>query len=227
MSIAELERELYPSALGLERIDRTEAPVDLFGWVVPVLHRLAALAVLVAILPMLVVIAVLIRLDSAGPVLFRQVRVGRKGQEFVVFKFRTMRADAEQLLDQVRHLNECDGLLFKIRHDPRVSAVGRWLRRYSLDELPQLWNVVRGDMALVGPRPALPHEVAEYDAWTRQRLDVKPGLTGIWQVSGRSDLPWAEGIRLDITYVEQHSPLLDLRIIGRTLAAVVKGRGAY
>ena len=194
---------------------------------VDVVHRTLALSALLVLLPILLLVALLVRLDSRGPALFRQTRVGRDGREFVIYKFRTMRIDAEALLDQIRHLNEHDGLLFKIRHDPRVSRVGRVLRRFSLDELPQLWNVVRGDMALVGPRPPLPREVEHYDARTRRRLDVKPGLTGIWQVSGRADLPWHEAIRLDLAYIEERSVALDLRILARTAGAVLTGRGAY
>ena len=219
MSIAELDSELWavpmPDARGV-----LDSMVD-------TAHRVVALLALLVLLPVLVLLALAVRLDSRGPVLFRQVRVGRSGREFVIYKFRTMRADAELRLHEIRHLNEHDGLLFKIRNDPRISRVGRWLRRFSLDELPQLWNVARGDMALVGPRPPLPREVARYDARTRRRLDVKPGLTGIWQVSGRSDLPWEDAIRLDLTYVEERSVGLDLRIIGRTIGAVLTGRGAY
>ena len=224
MSFAELETELW--AAGPMRGVRTDtwSPV---ATVVDTAHRVVALLALLLLLPTLLLVALAIRLDSPGPVLFRQVRVGRNGREFVIYKFRTMRADAESRLHEIRHLNEHDGVLFKIRNDPRVSGVGRWLRRFSLDELPQLWNVARGDMALVGPRPPLPREVAAYDARTRRRLDVKPGLTGIWQVSGRADLPWAEAVRLDLAYVEERSLGLDLRILGRTVGAVLTGRGAY
>ena len=195
--------------------------------VVEAAHRVVAALALLVLLPFLVGVALAVLIDSRGPVLFRQVRVGRHGREFVILKFRTMRTDAESVLADLLHLNEHDGLLFKIRNDPRVSRVGRVLRRYSLDELPQLWNVVRGEMALVGPRPPLPREVAAYDHLVRRRLDVKPGLTGIWQVSGRSDLPWAEAIRLDLEYVRSRSVALDLRIIARTVTAVLSGKGAY
>jgi lipopolysaccharide/colanic/teichoic acid biosynthesis glycosyltransferase len=224
MSITELERDLWiPASAG--ELDRVRAQaVDAL---VDTVHRLVALLFLVVLLPFLVGIALAVLIDSRGPVLFRQVRVGRDGREFVILKFRTMRTDAESVLAELFHLNETDGLLFKMRNDPRISRVGHWLRRFSLDELPQLWNVARGDMALVGPRPPLPKEVAQYDARIRRRLDVKPGLTGLWQVSGRSDLPWNESIRLDLQYVEHRSVGFDLQILARTVGAVLTGRGAY
>jgi lipopolysaccharide/colanic/teichoic acid biosynthesis glycosyltransferase len=161
-------------------------------------------------------------------VLFSQTRVSRHGEEFRIFKFRSMRVDAETLLETLREQNEAaDGLLFKMKADPRVTSVGRWLRRLSLDELPQLINVVRGDMALVGPRPPLPTEVAAYTDGVHRRLLVKPGMTGLWQVSGRSDLSWDESVRLDLYYVENWSLALDAQILVRTLRAVLKGAGAY
>lgn len=192
-----------------------------------VFDGMSAAALIVLLSPLLAALAVLIRLDSPGPVLFRQVRVGRDGRQFVIYKFRTMHVDAEARLAELRHLNEVDGVLFKMRHDPRVTTVGRWLRRYSLDELPQLFNVIRGQMSLVGPRPPLPEEVARYPDDARRRLVVKPGITGLWQVSGRSDLSWEEAVRLDLRYVENWSIPLDLVILLRTLSAVSRGSGAY
>lgn len=190
-------------------------------------ERSLALGALVMLLPLLVIFAVAISLGSRGPALFSQRRVGRYGREFTVYKFRTMYADAEALLTSLLAHNECDGPLFKMRRDPRITALGRLLRRFSLDELPQLWNVVRGDMALVGPRPPLPTEVGHYEHDVRRRLLVKPGLTGLWQVSGRSDLSWEESVRLDLYYVENWSLALDAMVIWKTLFAVAKGRGAY
>ena len=187
---------------------------------------LAALALLVT-LPLLVLVAMAVVLDSSGSPLFVQTRVGRDGRTFRLFKFRTMVAEAEALRPAIERFNESDGPLFKVRQDPRVTRVGRWLRRCSLDELPQLVNVLRGDMALVGPRPPLPTEVSRYDAVARRRLDVKPGITGLWQVSGRSNLSWEESVRLDIEYVERRSLVLDLDILRRTVPAVLSGRGAY
>jgi exopolysaccharide biosynthesis polyprenyl glycosylphosphotransferase len=188
----------------------------------------AGAALLIALLsPLFLAIAWRVRCDSAGPALFRQVRVGRNGREFRIFKFRTMYTDAEARLAALRGLNENDGVLFKMRDDPRVTRIGRTLRRYSLDELPQLFNVVLGQMSLVGPRPPLPAEVAMYHDDVLRRLVVKPGMTGLWQVSGRSDLPWEEAVRLDLRYVENWSLSLDLMILLRTLTAVVRSSGAY
>ncbi|GGQ41486.1 sugar transferase [Couchioplanes azureus] len=189
--------------------------------------RLGALFLLVLFGPLLLTVALCVRLTSRGPVLFRQVRVGRDGSPFRIFKFRSMYVDAEARLAELRHLNEHDGVLFKIRDDPRVTPVGRWLRRLSLDELPQLLNVLSGQMSLVGPRPPLPSEVAAYADDVRRRLAVKPGMTGLWQVSGRSDLPWEEAVRLDLRYVENWSLSLDLVILLRTMTAVVRSSGAY
>ncbi|MFI6782919.1 sugar transferase [Micromonospora sp. NPDC050276] len=183
-----------------------------------------ALAVL---LPLIAFIALAIKLDSRGPVLFRQVRVGRGGQEFGVFKFRTMVVNADAMLAELTARNETDGLMFKMRQDPRVTRVGRLLRKWSLDELPQLVNVLLGQMSLVGPRPPLPSEVARYDGDVARRLLVKPGMTGLWQVSGRSDLSWEDGIRLDLYYVENWSLAADLTILWKTFGAVLNGRGAY
>jgi len=182
---------------------------------------------LLVLAPVWAVLALAVKLGSPGPVLFRQTRVGRDGREFVAYKFRSMHVDAERRLGELRDRNDAAGLLFKMRDDPRVTGVGRWLRRYSLDELPQIWNVLRGDMSLVGPRPPLPREVEAYEYDVRRRLLVKPGITGLWQVSGRSDLSWEDSVRLDLYYVENWSPVLDLVILARTFFAVVRGRGAY
>jgi exopolysaccharide biosynthesis polyprenyl glycosylphosphotransferase len=189
--------------------------------------RAVAVGALIALLPLLAGIAVMIRLTDPGPALFRQTRVGKHGRLFTVYKFRTMVADAESRKAELMALNESDGLLFKIRRDPRVTQVGGWLRRYSLDELPQFINVLFGDMSLVGPRPALPDETSAYGPAVRRRLAVKPGITGLWQVSGRSDLPWDETVRLDVRYVENWSFVLDLQILWKTWSAVAHGDGAY
>jgi exopolysaccharide biosynthesis polyprenyl glycosylphosphotransferase len=190
--------------------------------------RVAAGAALVVLLPALLVIAALVRATSEGPALFRQPRVGQGGRTFVCLKFRTMVADAERRLHEVAHLNRhVEGPLFKIMHDPRVTPLGMFLRRYSLDELPQLFHVLTGRMSLVGPRPPLPDEVAAYTDEVRRRLLVKPGLTGLWQISGRSDLSWDESVRLDLRYVENWSFALDLLILKKTLSAVIRGTGAY
>src|SRR5262245_46657993 len=192
-----------------------------------VLDRVSAAVALVVLAPVFAAVALAVKLDSRGPVLFRQTRVGRRGGRFAMVKFRTMVVDAERLLPGLEDRNEADGLLFKVRDDPRVTRVGRLLRRYSLDELPQLFNVAWGDMSLVGPRPPLPGEVDLYEGHVNRRLLVKPGITGLWQVSGRSDLSWEEAIRLDLYYVDHWSPTMDLAIVVRTLSAVVRGSGAY
>jgi exopolysaccharide biosynthesis polyprenyl glycosylphosphotransferase len=190
------------------------------------LDRVAALALLVITAPLLIAIAIAIAIDG-GPVFFRQVRVGAGGRQFKMIKFRSMVRNADELLGQLASRNEAAGPMFKIRADPRVTRVGQFLRRYSLDELPQLFNVVAGSMSLVGPRPPLLAEVAKYAADGRRRLLVKPGITGLWQVSGRSDLSWEETLRLDLRYVENWTLALDARILLKTLRAVLKGDGAY
>lgn len=189
-------------------------------------RTLAGLGLLL-LAPLLLGVALAVRLTSPGPAVFKQIRVGRRGQEFCVWKFRSMYVDAEQRLDDLRHLNEHDGLLFKLRDDPRVTPIGRRLRTWSVDELPQLINVVRGDMSLVGPRPPLPSEVAKYVGHTHRRLLVKPGITGLWQVSGRSDLSWDDTVRLDLYYVENWSLGLDLSVLAKTVLTVARGSGAY
>ncbi len=177
--------------------------------------------------PVMAVTALAVRLANSGPVLFRQTRVGRDGIPFTLLKFRTMVADAEERLTQVAELNEVGHHFFKIRHDPRVTRVGRFLRKWSLDETPQLWNVLRGDMSLVGPRPPLPGEVEKYEPWHLRRLRVRPGLTGLWQVSGRSNVPFDEAVRLDLFYIENWSVGFDLFILAKTVVAVLGGSGAY
>ncbi|MCU0507492.1 MAG: undecaprenyl-phosphate glucose phosphotransferase [Anaerolineae bacterium] len=182
---------------------------------------------LALISPLWGMIALAIKLDSPGPILFRQERIGMRGKPFTVFKFRSMRVDAEEQLARLRELNEASGPLFKVREDPRRTRVGRFIRRTSLDELPQLINVLRGEMSIVGPRPGLASEVAQYQDWHRKRLAVLPGITGLWQVSGRSELTFDEMVMLDIYYAENWSLGLDLRIMIRTVPQVLFGDGAY
>jgi exopolysaccharide biosynthesis polyprenyl glycosylphosphotransferase len=189
--------------------------------------RMFGLLALALLAPLFAVLALAIKLDDGGPALFRQIRVGRDGRQFSVVKFRTMVPDAEALKAALAESARHDGPLFKIKDDPRLTRAGRRLRRWSLDELPQLLNVIAGDMSLVGPRPALPEEVAMYGDLVRRRLVVKPGMTGLWQVNGRSDLSWDESVRLDLRYVENWSLVLDLQILWKTCAAVVRGSGAY
>lgn len=182
---------------------------------------------IIVTLPLMAILAAAVKLDSPGPVLFRQNRVGMGGAEFAMLKFRSMVVDAEQQLAKLADRNEGNGVLFKIRNDPRITRSGRFLRKYSLDELPQLFNIFAGSMSLVGPRPPLPQEVAGYEHDVRRRLLVKPGLTGLWQVSGRSNLSWQDSVRLDLYYVENWSLAGDLVIILRTVRAVFHSTGAY
>lgn len=185
-----------------------------------------AAALLLLLAPLLLVTAIAVKAESPGPVLFRQRRTGWHGQEFEVLKLRTMHVGAERMRAELGARNESDGHLFKIREDPRITTTGRWLRRWSLDELPQLVNVLMGQMSLVGPRP-LPVRDSEFseDAW--HRLLVRPGLTGLWQIGGRSNLGWEEALRLDLQYARAWSIRMDLKILMRTLPAVARGDGAY
>jgi exopolysaccharide biosynthesis polyprenyl glycosylphosphotransferase len=177
--------------------------------------------------PLMPLVALAIKLDSRGPVLYSQVRCGLNGRHFTLYKLRTMVEGADGHLEEVSHLNEVEGPAFKARRDPRVTSVGRWLRRFSLDELPQLVNVLRGDMSLVGPRPPLPEEVARYERWQRRRLSMKPGMTGLWQVSGRAGLDdFSRWTTIDLAYIDQWSLWLDLKILFKTIPAVLSTKGA-
>jgi exopolysaccharide biosynthesis polyprenyl glycosylphosphotransferase len=177
--------------------------------------------------PFLLVVGMMVRADSDGPALFTQERVGRDGRSFKIYKFRSMSADAPERLAELRTANEGSGVLFKMKNDPRITRLGTVLRKYSIDELPQLWNVLIGDMSLVGPRPPLPDEVEEYEDHVRRRLYIKPGLTGMWQINGRSSLSWEDSVRLDLYYVENWSVLGDLMIMWRTVRVLVEPVGAY
>jgi exopolysaccharide biosynthesis polyprenyl glycosylphosphotransferase len=185
-----------------------------------------ALVLFVVTLPLQILAALAILLLSGSPVFFRQVRCGLNGRHFTLLKFRTMESGAEDRLAEISHLNEMTGPVFKARRDPRLTAAGKLLRRLSIDELPQLWNVIVGDMSLVGPRPPLPDEVSRYEPWQRRRLSMKPGLTCLWQVSGRSELDFDRWMALDLKYIDTWSPLLDLKILLKTVPAVLSGRGA-
>jgi exopolysaccharide biosynthesis polyprenyl glycosylphosphotransferase len=182
---------------------------------------------LVLLFPLFLLIGLIIRIDSRGPVLFRQIRVGKNEELFACYKFRSMHEGAEKEKEKLLDKNEADGPIFKIRNDPRITSVGRFLRRTSLDELPQLLNVLMGHMSLVGPRPAPPAEVQRYQPWHKRRLEVAPGMTGMWQVSGRSELTFDEMVLLDLYYIENWTPVLDLQILLRTLPIVLLGEGAY
>ncbi len=183
-------------------------------------------ALLLFLLPLLVLVGMLVKLTSRGPVIYRQVRCGLYGRRFLLYKFRSMNQGAEDVLWEIKHLNEMDGPVFKMRNDPRVTPFGRFLRKSSIDELPQLWNVLKGDMSLVGPRAPLPEEVREYTRWQRRRLSVKPGITCLWQVSGRSEVDFHEWMKLDLQYIDNWSLILDLKILLRTFPVVILGKGA-
>lgn len=186
-----------------------------------------SLTALILLLPLFLVLGLLISRDSKGGVFFSQERTGRRGQAFTMYKFRSMTATAEQDLQNLKHINEGAGPLFKLKKDPRVTRVGSWLRKFSLDELPQFLNVLKGDMSVVGPRPPLPSEVAAYKGHTYRRLYIKPGVTGLWQINGRSDLDWEESVRLDLYYVENWSVTGDLMIMWRTFKVMINPSGAY
>ncbi len=209
---------LYVRRPGMDRTQRTiKRVMDIVGATVGA----------IVLSPLLLLIAIRIKLDSPGPVIFKQTRVGRDGKEFTLWKFRTMVADAEQRRAELEPLSEGPGLLFKLKQDPRVTRWGAKLRKYSLDELAQLWNVLKGEMSLVGPRPALPSEVQQYDDWVKNRLRAKPGMTGLWQVSGRTETSFSDYVRHDLFYIQNWSLALDLWILWRTVRAVLSGEGAH
>jgi exopolysaccharide biosynthesis polyprenyl glycosylphosphotransferase len=196
-----------------------------------VLKRAFDLAVslfaLILLIPIIPLVAVMIKLDTSGPVFFRQERVGKNGRVFKFYKFRSMYAGAEAKKKEIEAMNEQDGPVFKTRSDPRITSVGKFLRRSSLDEIPQVFNVVKGEMSVVGPRPPLPSEVEHYQPWHRRRLDVTPGITCLWQISGRSHLSFNEWMRLDMEYLKHRSFRTDLLILLRTIPAVIARKGAY
>lgn len=200
-----------------------------YGWLKRGLDLAVVLPALLLLSPLLLLVALAVRLQDGGPALYWQRRVGLNGCEFAFPKFRSMRRDADAVRAQLLAANQhgADGLTFKMRRDPRVTAVGRLIRRTSIDELPQLWCVLKGDMSLVGPRPPLPSEVARYTLADRERLSVMPGLTCIWQVSGRSEIPFPQQVAMDLDYIRRPGLAHDLRLLLRTLPAVVRGRGAY
>jgi exopolysaccharide biosynthesis polyprenyl glycosylphosphotransferase len=212
---------------GLPLLYVEEPTLSGVAWLIKnLLDRVVAAVGLLILSPVFLALALAIRLGDKGPVFFRQMRVGREGKTFRVWKFRTMYVDAEERLAALVDQNESDGLLFKIKNDPRVTPVGRFLRASSLDELPQLINVLLGEMSLVGPRP-LPAEDGDFLGDVRRRLLVRPGMTGLWQVSGRSDLSWDDAVRLDLYYVDNWSLTFDLTILWRTIGVVLRTKGAY
>lgn len=207
-------------------VELLREPIPAVGLLAKRVIDVAASAILLVLLaPVMALLAVVVGLDSPGPAIYRSLRVGRKGRKFACYKFRTMVANADEMKDKLRHMNERQGPLFKISNDPRVTRLGRWLRRSSLDELPQLWNVLKGEMSLVGPRPPVPEECAEYCPEHLRRLDVKPGITGLWQVCGRLEPSFERALCLDLEYIEGWSLWLDAKILLRTIPAVLSGSG--
>lgn len=206
------------------RIQRVRVP---YAFWKRVLDAVGSAGLIALLSPVFLVIALLVKVTSRGSVVYRQVRVGREGREFVFYKFRSMYEDADRRLQEVLDKNEKAGPIFKMKNDPRVTPVGRVLRKYSLDELPQLFNVLKGDMSLVGPRPPLPREVEQYDDRALQRLSVLPGITCLWQICGRSDTSFEDWLELDSLYVENMSFWLDLKILMKTPLSVIRGDGAY
>jgi exopolysaccharide biosynthesis polyprenyl glycosylphosphotransferase len=223
-----LNRVEFINMAGIPMLGAREMRISRAGRIAKRVLDLAIVILLgIPALLLAVVIAIAVRLDSPGPVFYSGVRVGPKSKLFDMYKFRSMVLGAEEQKEALKERNEADGPIFKIKDDPRLTKVGRWLRRSSLDELPQLYNVLLGQMSLVGPRPPLPEEVAEYKQWQRQRLSVIGGITGLWQVSGRSDLTFDELCLLDIYYIENWSLTLDMRILLQTIPHALFGRGAY
>lgn len=214
------------AGLPLMHIDRPQAQ-RASSWSKRLFDIVGSAIALLLFSPIILISTIAIKLSDGGPILFRQPRVGFKGKEFECLKLRTMVVNAEQLRSTLETKNESDGPLFKMGEDPRITRPGRWLRRYSIDEMPQFWNVLVGEMSLIGPRPALRREVDVYEEHVLRRLDVRPGITGLWQVSGRSNLSWEETVRLDLYYVNNWSLGQDLQILLRTVKAVLRGTGAY
>jgi len=227
----EVETFVYPQVPPSGRSERAEDLWPQLSIPPPAWKRaldVALSAVALALLaPVFAAVAIAIRLDSPGPVIFRQQRAGRAGRPFAFYKFRSMYVDAEQRRQTLQYLNEQVGPVFKIRNDPRITRVGRVLRRWSLDELPQIWNVLKGDFSLVGPRPPTLDEVGHYERWQRRRLNVSGGITGTWQVSGRSEIGFLEWMRMDMRYIARRSLWQDLVLLARSVPAVISGRGAY
>jgi exopolysaccharide biosynthesis polyprenyl glycosylphosphotransferase len=192
-----------------------------------IMDKVLSFLAVVLLSPVFLLVGLLVKISSPGPIFFYQKRVGKDGELFTMIKFRSMFIDAEDKLAEIRHLNEADGPLFQVKNDPRITWVGKMIRKFSIDELPQFVNVLKGDMSIVGPRPALPKEVEEYQDWQIKRFCVSPGITGLWQIQGRNELTFDEMIKLDLEYIKNQSVFLDFKIILKTIPAVIKTRGAY
>jgi lipopolysaccharide/colanic/teichoic acid biosynthesis glycosyltransferase len=221
-----LEKHLpYPHAVPNSNRTTSDKPYLIMKRIMDILGSILGLLLLS---PVFVIVALLIKLeDPRGPVFFHQIRVGKNERKFHMFKFRSMVSNAEDLLDELLHCNEVSGAMFKMKNDPRITRIGRFIRRTSMDELPQLWNVLRGDMSMVGPRPPLVREVAEYSSYDKQRLRVTPGCTGLWQVSGRNSVGFKEMVELDIRYIDRRTISYDIKIIFRTVRMLFGTKDAF
>lgn len=214
----------------MNREDRISVKIPMKGMTFLIkrsMDLMCTISGLILLIPFIVVLTVLIKLDSRGAVIYKQARVGRYGRPFHMYKFRSMVEEASSMKLDLQSRNEIDGKMFKIRDDPRMTRVGRWIRRYSIDELPQLLNVLKGDMSLVGPRPPLPAEEELYTDEERLRLTVLPGMTGLWQVSGRNNLSFEQMVHLDLVYIENWNLWLDIKLLFKTISVIIKGDGAY
>lgn len=231
ISKSEIEREAVYKVAVDERLNRLENKIEgqkFYLFAKRLMDITGALAGLILLFPTLLLISLMIKLDDPkGKVIFKQVRVGKNGKTFYIYKFRSMVSNAEQLLDQLIDKNETTGAMFKMKDDPRVTRIGHFIRKTSLDELPQLFNVLKGDMSLVGPRPPLPREVAKYSSYDKQRLLVTPGCTGLWQVSGRSSVGFDEMIKLDLRYIQKRNIACDIKIIFKTLQVLFGSKDAF
>lgn len=210
--------------LGIE--SRTSMEFSIYEIIKRLIDVVFSFIGILALSPLFIIIAIIIKTTSKGPVLFSQKRVGKNGKEFEMYKFRSMVVNAEELKEKLVAKNEMSGPMFKMKDDPRVTKVGKFIRKTSLDELPQLWNVIKGDMSLVGPRPSLPREVAEFEDWMYRRLEVKPGLTCYWQVSGRNNIDFEDWMKLDIKYVDERSTWIDIKLIFKTVGVLFGDKNA-
>ena len=211
--------------IGLENESSME--FSLYGVIKRLIDVVCSFMGVIVLSPLFIIIAIIIKTTSKGPVFFSQKRVGKNGKEFDMYKFRSMVVNAEELKEKLAAQNEMSGPMFKMKDDPRVTKVGKFIRKTSLDELPQLWNVLKGDMSLVGPRPSLPKEVAQFEEWMYKRLEVKPGLTCYWQVSGRNNIDFEDWMKLDIKYVEERSTWVDVKLIFKTVGVLFGDKNAH
>lgn len=218
--------EIRPSQDFEVRTIQAEDEKVFYEFLKRIIDILMSVLSLIVLSPVFIIIAIAIKLDSSGPIVYSQTRVGKNGKHFKMFKFRSMIINAEEMLTELKPMNEMDGPMFKIKEDPRITRIGRFIRRTSIDELPQLINILRGEMSIVGPRPSLPSEVKEFESWMMERFVVKPGLTCFWQVSGRNNIPFHKWMELDIKYVKERNLWLDVKLVFRTIKVVIKGDDA-